>query len=101
MPRITFNKNGESFVVEAVVGETLLESAQREGIDIFAGCGGAGVCGSCYVTIENPSSSSEEAKSEEENTALPRNKTLNSNNARLACQVIIYEDMDGMIVNIP
>lgn len=37
--------------VEVEAGTTLLEAAQRAGIDLVASCGGIGICGTCRVRI--------------------------------------------------
>ncbi|RKX60540.1 MAG: ferredoxin [Thermodesulfobacteriota bacterium] len=38
--------------VEALPGETIIETAMRHGIHINASCGGAGVCNKCKIIIE-------------------------------------------------
>ena len=39
--------------VEALPGETIIETAMRHGIHINASCGGAGVCNKCKIIIED------------------------------------------------
>ncbi len=48
--RILFNPMGK--VVDAEVGENLLEVMRREGVRIEALCGGKGECGKCRVILE-------------------------------------------------
>ncbi len=52
MHTITFCfENGTSARIEAGVGETLLQAAQRAGVFVDAPCGGNGVCGKCRVKV--------------------------------------------------
>ena len=52
MIKIIFKYNGKEIPVEANVGDTLLGLARKAKVPIIAGCGGAGVCGSCMVNID-------------------------------------------------
>lgn len=100
MAKIIFSSNGNNTTVDAQNGETLLETAARAGVELFGGCGGAGVCGSCHVYISPEYLPKlNEATFEEQDLleALPKGKP----NSRLACQVIISDVLDGMIVEIP
>lgn len=100
MAKITFRVNGTDTVVDAQDGETLLETATRAGVELFGGCGGAGVCGSCHVYISSEHLSAlNEATFEEQDLleALPNGKI----NSRLACQVVVSDKLDGMVVDIP
>lgn len=100
MPKIIFKSDDNEIVVDAVVGETLLETASKANTGLFGGCGGAGVCGTCHVFIEPkfleklPQASLEELDLID---VLP-NCAINS---RLACRIVISEDLDGMVVTIP
>lgn len=100
MAKITFRSNGDDTVVDAQNGETLLEVAAKAGVELFGGCGGAGVCGSCHVYISSEHMSKlNDATFEEQDLldALPNGKV----NSRLACQVVISDECDGMVVEIP
>ena len=100
MAKITFRTNEGDTVVEAKNGETLLEVANNAGVELFGGCGGAGVCGSCHVYIEPDFvDKMEEASFNEQDLleVLPNAKF----NSRLACQIIVSEALDGLVVIIP
>jgi ferredoxin len=100
MVNITFKTGTGEQVVAANVGETLLTTAQKNGVKLFGACRGAGVCGTChvYVKIEFLGSLGEIGADEEDLLgSLPNMK----NNSRLACQIVITEEMDGMVVTIP
>ncbi len=100
MPKIIFRSKEGDKIVDAREGETLLEVAERAGVGLFGGCGGAGVCGSCQVYIEPKYLEKiNEASFEEQDLleALPNGKV----NSRLACQVKVSDELDGMVVEIP
>lgn len=100
MAKITFKVGNEETIVEAINGETLLEAANRSGVKLFGGCSGAGVCGTCHVFIDPKFVEKlNEASSEELDLLeiLPNGKM----NSRLACQVVISDDFDGLVVTIP
>lgn len=100
MARITFRSNGSDTVVDAKNGETLLEVAAQAGVELFGGCGGAGVCGSCHVYISSehlPKLNDATFEEQDLLEALPNGKV----NSRLACQVVVSDECDGMVVEIP
>lgn len=79
-------------------GQTILDVARKNGINLNSNCEGFGVCGSCHVFIENffdklcP-------PTDKENDTLDKvsGVTINS---RLACQVILNKNLDGLIVRV-
>jgi len=100
MAKITFKIGNESKTVDANIGETLLEVAKNNDVKLFGGCDGAGVCGTCHVYIDpdfmekiNKASMDEEDLLE----ILPNGKIT----SRLACQVIVSEELSGLVVTIP
>ena len=100
MAKIIFRTNGKDIAVDAKNGDTLLEVANNSGIELFGGCGGAGICGSCHVYIDSEYLKKlNDASFEEQDLleALPQGKI----NSRLACQVVVSDKLDGMIVEIP
>ncbi len=100
MAKITFKTAGTETTVDAAVGETLLETAKKNGVKLFGGCDGAGVCGTCHVYIDQDFIDKVNAASMDEEDlleVLPNGKM----NSRLACQVIVSENLDGLIVTIP
>ena len=100
MAKIIFRVKGIDKIVECDNGKTLLEVAEEADIGLFGGCGGAGVCGSCHVYIEPQYMEKiKEASFEEQDLleAVPNGKV----NSRLACQVVISDELDGMVVELP
>ena len=97
---ITFiSKNGSKTEATFEEGQSILEVARNNFVDINSNCEGFGVCGSCHVKIENLSEKLPPI-SDSENDTLDRVSGLSAN-SRLACQVILNKDLDGLIVRIP
>jgi 2Fe-2S ferredoxin len=100
MAKIIFKSGNSETIVEAKNGETLLEIAVKNDIKLFGGCCGAGVCGTCHVFIDDEFINKLNEKTFEETDLL---EVLSNGkvNSRLACQVIISDELDGMTVTIP
>ena len=99
MINIIFKCNDKEIKVEANEGDTLLECALKNNVPLIGGCGGAGICGSCNVEIDPLyiNKIQEPAPNEQDVIEyLPMYKPT----TRLACQVVITKEMDGMSVEI-
>lgn len=100
MINISFIKNdGSEVSVKANEGQTLLEVAHENGIQISSPCEGNLACGQCHVIIDENFFSKLEAPSEREQDILdflPNGEE----NSRLACQVKITKNLDGMKVKV-
>jgi 2Fe-2S ferredoxin len=101
MPKIVFKKGANFTEVDASVGETLLSAAARSGVSLFGGCAGAGVCGTCLVLIEDAFADKLNDLSDDELDLLDAIVTPGECCYRLACQVTISSELDGMVVTIP
>lgn len=90
----------EEKACRAEVGESLLDVALREGVDLDHACGGVCACSSCHVKILAGEALLSEAEEEEEDQLdEARDLALNS---RLGCQARILEGAEGRItVQIP
>lgn len=100
MPKIIFKSENKEIIVNAVVGETLLETANKAEVPLFGGCGGAGVCGTCHVFIDQEYLKKINEPALEELDLIEVLPNGNSN-SRLSCQIVITEELDGMTVTIP
>lgn len=97
--KITFIlKNGEEKVVDFSQGDTVLYVAEQNDIPLHGACEGFGICGGCHVVIENLHDKLPEV-SDAENDGLDKakNVTLKS---RLACQVVLDSNLDGLRVRL-
>ena len=94
-------QNGESRAVEGRAGFTLMEvcvANDVEGID--AECGGSAACGTCHVVIDDAWSEKLPAPAALEEGMLDGldNRYPNS---RLACQIRLTKEIDGLQAQIP
>jgi 2Fe-2S ferredoxin len=102
MAKITYiTFTGEEHVVDVLPGATLMHGAKDNNIPgIDADCGGACVCGTCHVYID-PSWWQHLSTRTEIETATIEFSSDVKENSRLACQIKISEDLDGLVVRMP
>ncbi len=102
MVKITYiAADGLEHTVEGKIGHNLMETAVKNGVGgIIGECGGSCACGTCRVYIaENWSSVTGEA-SEMERGMLDFVEE-NDPSARLSCQILVREELDGLVVRTP
>lgn len=101
MPTVRFiQPNAEVVEVEAHVGETLLEVTRRHGIYLEGACEGSLACSTCHVIISPEWYEKLPPASCEEDDMLDLAYGL-TKYSRLGCQVVMTEDLDGIMVTIP
>ena len=102
MPKITYiEHNGKSHVVEVSNGLNVMEGAVQNNIPgIDADCGGSCACATCHVYVDEKWFSKlpnkENAEEDMLDMAFEPNKF-----SRLACQITVAEDLDGLVVKMP
>lgn len=99
MPKLIFKKQGssETWEFEANKGDSILDVALRNGLEIEHACEMSCACTTCHVIVKKGFNSLEEAEEKEEDL-LDRAWGLTPN-SRLSCQAIV-EDQD-LIIEIP
>lgn len=87
--------------VDAYVGESLLQVAQRNDIDLEGACEGVCACSTCHIIFPDWEvfDALEEA-SEDEEDMLDMAYGL-TETSRLGCQILVNPDMDGIQIEIP
>lgn len=102
MVEITYiEHDGTEHRVQVVPGMSLMQGAVSRGVPgIDAICGGACTCATCHVYVDEAWRAQAGEPSEYERMTLEYadNKAAGS---RLACQVVVGEALDGMIVRMP
>jgi 2Fe-2S ferredoxin len=101
MPKITFiYPDSRRQEVEAPIGLSLLEVARRFDIDIEGACEGSLACSTCHLIVDPDwfDVLSEASEDEEDMLDLAFGLTATS---RLGCQIIVSEELDGLIVTLP
>ena len=102
MPKIIYNDNqGNSKTIEVENGLSVMEGAIQNDIPgIDADCGGSMACATCHVYVEekwfNKIPKATEAEVDMIDMAYEPKK-----NSRLSCQLIVSEELDGLIVTTP
>ncbi|HET8707591.1 MAG TPA: 2Fe-2S iron-sulfur cluster-binding protein [Pseudomonadales bacterium] len=93
--------DGTRHPVEAEAGHSLMQAAVTNlvpGID--ATCGGDCMCGTCQCYVDAHWLAQLNPKTDAEISMLEHALNVQSN-SRLACQVILKDELDGMIVRLP
>ena len=93
--------NGKEHVVEVQNGLTVMEGAVQNDIPgIDADCGGGMACATCHVYVNEEWLDKLSAKEDGEEDMLDMAFEPKTN-SRLSCQLIVSDELDGLIVNIP
>ena len=101
MPQITFiMRNGIEKRVEASSGTTLMRIAQDNGVEIEGACEGSMACSTCHVVFDENWFSRLSPPSEEEEDMLDLTVGLTAF-SRLGCQIVISDELDGIVVALP
>jgi len=101
MPKITFiEANGNHLEVEAPVGMNMMEISHLHGVDIEGACGGCLACAPCHVIVRPDWYAKLEEKNEEEEDMLDLAFEI-EDTSRLCCQIIMSEELDGLVVALP
>lgn len=103
VPRIRFlQPSGEAVEVDVAVGTSLMQAAVGGGVDGIVGeCGGSRMCATCHVHVDLEGIVGVSELGEEENDLLDFSASPRSDLSRLGCQVLVGDDMDGIIVVLP
>ena len=102
MPKITYKDHQEnSKTIEVENGLSVMEGAiQNDVLGIDADCGGSMACATCHVYVEenwlDKIPKAEEAEVDMIDMAIEPKK-----NSRLSCQLIVSNELNGLIVTTP
>ncbi|MDB5491484.1 MAG: 2Fe-2S iron-sulfur cluster binding domain protein [Micavibrio sp.] len=105
MPQMTFiMTNGTPKVVDAPLGLSVMEIAQKHDIDQIEGaCGGSLACATCHVYVHPDwwdKVLPEDGKSMEEEDMLDLAFDIRKQ-SRLSCQIMMTAELDGLVVALP
>ena len=101
MPNMTFvYPDGTERTVEAPVGDSVLEIAHANDIDIEGACEGFMACSTCHVIVDKDWYAKLPMPSEDEEDILDLAFGL-TRTSRLGCQMTIAEGLDGLRVSLP
>ena len=102
MAKVTYiEHSGQKHEIEIANGLTVMEGAVQNDIPgIDADCGGGMACATCHVYINDEWFDKLPQKEEGEEDMLDM-AFEPKKNSRLSCQIIVTDELDGLIVNIP
>ena len=102
MAKITYIEyNGTNHTVDVQNGLTVMEGAVQNNIPgIDADCGGGMACATCHVYVKEDWFDKINKKSEGEDDMLDQAYEPKKN-SRLSCQIIVSDDLDGLVVDMP
>ena len=102
MPKITYIIDKEnSKTIEVSNGLTVMEGAVQNNIPgIDADCGGGMACATCHVYVTDEWFNKLPKKEDGEEDMLDM-AFEPKQNSRLSCQLVVSDELDGLVVNIP
>ena len=102
MAKITYvTHDKKTHTVEVQSGLTVMEGAVQNDIPgIDADCGGGMACATCHVYVKEEWLDKLPTKEDGEEDMLDM-AFEPKKNSRLSCQLIVSDELDGLIVNIP
>lgn len=101
MPKITYQHEGEAFAVDVPPGVTLMEGSVQHNLPgIVAECGGSCSCATCHVYVDEGFVERLGEPAPEESELL---EYLDGGrpNSRLACQIVVTDELDGIVLEVP
>ena len=102
MPKVIFKSydGNTRLEFEADAGETLLEIAHANDVEMEGACEGCMACSTCHVIVDPDWYKKLEHASEEELDMLDLAFGLTAT-SRLGCQIILTDALDGLTVRLP
>ena len=102
MPKITYiEHDGKSHEIEVANGLSVMEGAVQNNIPgIDADCGGSMACATCHVYVKEEWFNKLPKKEDGEEDMLDMAFEPKTN-SRLSCQLMVSEQIDGLVVNLP
>ncbi len=102
MPKINYiTHDNQTYSVDVQNGLTAMEGAVQNDIPgIDADCGGGMACATCHVYVNDEWFDKLPPKEDGEEDMLDM-AFEPKKNSRLSCQIIISDELDGLVINIP
>lgn len=104
MPKVVYvESNGTEHTLDLCSGTTARDGAVNNGVPGIDGdCGGLCACATCHVYVEAPwmDQVGRYAEDELEGQLLQFAEDVREN-SRLACQIVVTEELDGLVLRIP
>ncbi|BBY61906.1 2Fe-2S iron-sulfur cluster-binding protein [Mycolicibacterium helvum] len=103
MPKIIYvSTAGDTHTLDIPTGTRVMQAAIAAGIEEIVGeCGGQAMCATCHVYVDEPWAGKLPPLSAEEDAMLTETVSPRTDASRLSCQLIVNEDVDGLVVRLP
>lgn len=103
MALVTYMEHGGAqHQVEAPNGESVMVGAVRNNIPgIVAECGGGLACATCHCFVDDAWIERVGPPSETESQMLEFSATETGPGSRLSCQIVVSDELDGLVVRLP
>ena len=82
------------------MGDTLLDVAQLNALDVEGACGGSMACGTCHMLFEKDDFDKLPKALDDEEDTLELAVGLTPT-SRLGCQVLVTKALDGTVIRLP
>ena len=102
MAKITYiEHNGKNHTIDVTNGLSVMVGAVQNNIPrIDADCGGSMACATCHVYVKDEWFNKISSKTDGEDDMLDQAYEPKKN-SRLSCQIVVSDELDGLIVNLP
>lgn len=103
MVKVTFvSTDGSVIQAESRIGCTLMECATENMVsEIEAQCGGGCACGTCHCYPREEWLVKLPPREDLEECTLECGDAELRSNSRLACQIVLTEDLSGLVIDLP
>lgn len=103
MPKVVYiAQDGDSRIVDAEVGESVMSAALRNGVPgIIGECGGNNSCATCHVWVSPDFADAVGEPGDLEDDLLDLGVSDRRTTSRLGCQIEVRDDLDGLTVEVP
>jgi 2Fe-2S ferredoxin len=103
MPTVHFvATDGHQVTAVAASGASVMQTALDASISGIVGeCGGYGACGTCHVFVDDEWAAKVEDPDDAEQIMLDLTHVPRRTQSRLACQIAVTPELDGLVVHLP
>ena len=103
MPKVIYvGDGGDERAVDAVVGESVMATAVKNGVPGIVGeCGGNASCATCHVWVRDEFLPLVGEPNDMEEDLLDLGVSDRREGSRLSCQVAMTPELDGLTVDVP
>jgi 2Fe-2S ferredoxin len=103
VPKVIYvGSGGQGHAVDAVIGESVMAAAVKNGVPGIVGeCGGNASCATCHVWVRTEFAPLVGEPNDMEEDLLDLAVSERRDGSRLSCQVPVTAELDGLTVDVP